>query len=117
MGSSPTYDHPLHERSIGKPRLGESPGGRFFYIVMIQRPYEMFSHAHTHIMPSSSAVFCLVLGLATLYAVVRRSRNANRAPLPPGPKGLPLLGNLNDLPKPGVLEAHHWLKHKDLYGS
>lgn len=41
---------------------------------------------------------------------------SNRAPLPPGPKGLPLLGNLNDLPKPGVLEAHHWLKHKDLYG-
>jgi hypothetical protein len=68
-------------------------------------------------MPSSSAVICLVLGLATLYAVVRRSRNANRAPLPPGPKGLPLLGNLNDLPKPGELEAHHWLKHKDLYGS
>ncbi|KAK7420803.1 hypothetical protein QQX98_002607 [Neonectria punicea] len=36
--------------------------------------------------------------------------------LPPGPKGLPLVGNLLDLPKPGVLEAHHWLKHKDLYG-
>ncbi|KAJ4328639.1 hypothetical protein N0V84_000828 [Fusarium piperis] len=37
-------------------------------------------------------------------------------PLPPGPKGLPLVGNLSDLPNPGVLEAHHWLKHKDLYG-
>lgn len=30
---------------------------------------------------------------------------------------MPFVGNLNDLPKPGVLEAHHWLKHKDLYGS
>lgn len=37
-------------------------------------------------------------------------------PLPPGPKGLPVAGNLNDLPKPGVLEAQHWLKHKDIYG-
>ncbi|KAM5368099.1 hypothetical protein ACJZ2D_009703 [Fusarium nematophilum] len=37
-------------------------------------------------------------------------------PLPPGPKGLPLVGNVLDLPKPGVLEAHHWLKHKELYG-
>ncbi|KAF5963181.1 oxidoreductase [Fusarium bulbicola] len=41
---------------------------------------------------------------------------SNRAPLPPGPKGFPLVGNLNDLPPPGVFEAHHWLKFKDLYG-
>lgn len=37
--------------------------------------------------------------------------------LPPGPKGLPLIGNLSDVPPPGVLEAHHWLKHKALYGG
>ncbi|KPM39026.1 O-methylsterigmatocystin oxidoreductase [Neonectria ditissima] len=42
--------------------------------------------------------------------------NSEEKPLPPGPKGFPLVGNLLDLPKPGVLEAHHWLKHKDLYG-
>ncbi|KAI0202311.1 cytochrome P450 [Astrocystis sublimbata] len=40
----------------------------------------------------------------------------NQHRLPPGPKGLLLVGNLNDLPKPGVLEAHHWLRHKALYG-
>ncbi|RMJ16492.1 hypothetical protein CDV36_003782 [Fusarium kuroshium] len=63
----------------------------------------------------------LTLGLAISVAVVLILKGllspANEnPPLPPGPKGLPLAGNLNDLPKPGVLEAHHWLKHKDLYG-
>lgn len=72
-------------------------------------------------MASATVIVSIVLGLvAVVYLVVyllSRPRNAGRAPLPPGPKGLPILGNLNDLPKPGVLEAHHWLKHKDLYGS
>lgn len=37
-------------------------------------------------------------------------------PLPPGPKGLPIVGNLRDLPPPGAKEWEHWLKHKELYG-
>ncbi|KAK5361817.1 hypothetical protein LTR20_009397 [Exophiala xenobiotica] len=65
---------------------------------------------------STVIVSSIVLGLVAILYVLSRPRNAGRAPLPPGPKGLPVLGNLNDLPKPGVLEAHHWLKHKDLYG-
>ncbi|EJT68232.1 hypothetical protein GGTG_14190 [Gaeumannomyces tritici R3-111a-1] len=37
-------------------------------------------------------------------------------PLPPGPKPVPLLGNISDMPKLGVIEYTHWLSHKDKYG-
>ena len=37
-------------------------------------------------------------------------------PLPPSPKGLPLVGNVNDLPQPGSLEYKHWLQHKEQFG-
>lgn len=70
-------------------------------------------------MASSPFVLSLVLGFLTLYVyrLVGRSKHAGKLPLPPGPRGLPFLGNVQDLPKPGILEAHHWLKHKELYGS
>jgi hypothetical protein len=66
---------------------------------------------------ASSTGLVVLLGIIAAYLVNRlvRSKNHGR-PLPPGPKGIPILGNVNDLPKPGMLECHHWLKHKDLYG-
>lgn len=69
---------------------------------------------------ATTVVVTLGVGIAlacVVLAITSSSKNANRPPLPPGPKGLPLLGNLNDLPKPGVLEAQHWLKLKELYGQ
>ncbi|KAJ4354314.1 uncharacterized protein N0V89_006048 [Didymosphaeria variabile] len=58
------------------------------------------------------------LAILVAYAIRRLvKRDSNARPLPPGPKGLPIVGNVNDLPKPGVLEAHHWLEHKDRYGQ
>ncbi|KAF4341844.1 oxidoreductase [Fusarium beomiforme] len=64
------------------------------------------------------STFFMGFGLAfVIYVGIRALLyDAKRPPLPPGPKGLPLVGNLNDLPPPGVFEAHHWLKNKDLYG-
>jgi len=64
----------------------------------------------------ASLVLVLGISLVATYFIRNLVLKAGRPPLPPGPKGLPVLGNVNDLPKPGVLEPHHWLEHKKLYG-
>ena len=43
-------------------------------------------------------------------------RNGTRLPLPPGPKALPIVGNILSLPPKGIPEYQHWLKFKDQYG-
>ncbi|KAJ4296417.1 hypothetical protein N0V90_006462 [Kalmusia sp. IMI 367209] len=66
---------------------------------------------------ASSAILLLLLSIAAAYVINRLVRpKVYDRPLPPGPKGIPILGNVNDLPKPGMLECHHWLEHKDVYG-
>ncbi|KAF6829462.1 cytochrome p450 oxidoreductase [Colletotrichum musicola] len=65
----------------------------------------------------------LVLGfggaLLLVYVIdklIQAKKNAKLLPLPPGPKGLPIVGNLKDLPPPGSFGSKHWLKFKDEYG-
>ncbi|KAI3326720.1 cytochrome P450 oxidoreductase OrdA-like protein [Xylariaceae sp. AK1471] len=54
----------------------------------------------------------LVIGVGIVLLIVKEKAG----PLPPGPKGLPLVGSVTSLPTAGVQEWKHWLKHKDLYG-
>lgn len=66
---------------------------------------------------ASSTGLVVLFGIVVVYIFKRLVRSKDHdLPLPPGPKGIPILGNVNDLPEPGMLECHHWLKHKDLYG-
>jgi hypothetical protein len=62
--------------------------------------------------PTISAI---VFGIVILYTI-NYLRSKNAPSLPPGPKGLPILGNVNNLSKPGELECHHGLRHRELYG-
>lgn len=60
----------------------------------------------------------LIAGVIALLSVIYiKTRQQNhRLPLPPGPKGLPILGNIFDLPNPNSAEFEHWLTHKEAYG-
>ncbi|KAG9496564.1 hypothetical protein J7337_011340 [Fusarium musae] len=60
-----------------------------------------------------SAVLILV-GVALTILYIRTKPRKN---LPPGPKPLPILGNVKDMPDGTIPEYQHWIKFKDLYGS
>ncbi|EOA83066.1 uncharacterized protein SETTUDRAFT_155669 [Exserohilum turcica Et28A] len=62
----------------------------------------------------SIAVF--LLAITVLHILTKLWLNRSVLPLPPGPRGLPILGNVSDMPKPGVLECHHWFEHRKKYG-
>ncbi|KAI0204333.1 cytochrome P450, partial [Astrocystis sublimbata] len=64
-------------------------------------------------LPNGFLLFTLLLAGAIVVSVTRKPK---RGPLPPGPKGWPLLGNVTDLPPSGAREWEHWIKHKELYG-
>jgi hypothetical protein len=59
--------------------------------------------------------FFIVIGLYVLFAAVHKRRKSS-APLPPGPKGLAILGNIKDLPPPGKPEHEHWINYRTSHG-
>ncbi|GAW20575.1 hypothetical protein ANO14919_100830 [Xylariales sp. No.14919] len=66
----------------------------------------------SHLIASLLLSTVLVVGVKLFLGLIK----GKPGPLPPGPKGWPILGNIADFPKPGELEWEHWLKHKDAYG-
>ncbi|OJJ68914.1 hypothetical protein ASPBRDRAFT_46187 [Aspergillus brasiliensis CBS 101740] len=63
--------------------------------------------------PIAVAFACLILFLTLSFLTYRQTPSL---PLPPGPSGKPIVGNISDLPPANTPEWQHWLKHKDRYG-
>ncbi|EMD67888.1 hypothetical protein COCSADRAFT_349154 [Bipolaris sorokiniana ND90Pr] len=61
------------------------------------------------------SLLVVLLGLL-LGLQLWRKLQGNNGNLPPGPKPLPIIGNVRDLPPSDIPEYQHWLKFKDLYG-
>lgn len=65
----------------------------------------------------SLASLDILLGLCGAVLIFQYARTKKRKPLPPGPKPLPLIGNLFDMPSADTELGDHWSKHKTLYGA
>ncbi|KAI9149625.1 o-methylsterigmatocystin oxidoreductase [Paramyrothecium foliicola] len=66
-----------------------------------------------HILVIQAAVATLSI---IIYYTIIRKKDAG-LPLPPGPKPLPIVGNIRDMPPQGKLEYEHWLEFKKKYGG
>lgn len=58
------------------------------------------------------SLLCIIAGcIAKLFLLTRPPKG-----LPPGPRPLPLLGNIRDMPPKGGRNWNHWASFKELYG-
>jgi hypothetical protein len=65
-----------------------------------------------HLTPTSTSVLAAIVAVAVLYALTGKR---SKARLPPGPPGLPVVGNILDIPK-----SRPWVKFAewtDKYGE
>ena len=95
-------------------------------LVFFHRPPSLFlsinceNIAYIALTANMMRVSSIEVGIAILLLYILKrlffDKRTALAPLPPGPKGLPVLGNVKDLPPSGTPEFEHWLKHKDQYG-
>ncbi|KAJ7167250.1 cytochrome P450 [Mycena crocata] len=76
-------------------------------------------------LPLTTSTWALLLGLA-FYEIYRRNRTCRKPPLPPGPRGLPLVGNAFQIPACHPWETYmawskeygaHRILHLDLAGT
>jgi hypothetical protein len=55
--------------------------------------------------------------LLAFYILRKVFSTSKKNPLPPGPKPIPIIGNIADLPARNSQEWRHWLKYKERYGD
>jgi hypothetical protein len=67
-----------------------------------------------HLFPIMLSALVVVL-LSSLLCYFWGRRKVGHS-LPPGPRPLPICGNIMHLPPQGTPEYQHWIKFKDLYG-
>ena len=78
----------------------------------MRRAHNMDLEFHATSLRVLDIIFFLIASYLITKLLSRAARSSYK--LPPGPKPLPLIGNLFDLPK--ELDWIHWAKHKDVYG-